>query len=187
MQWVHGEPSITNPTWVPHVQWGSSHPLLFGSCLTFGGLVGSETGILEPHHVGSNGLAKSLLGWWMDPKFVEWWGLAGAAGVRITSSVTSGRCGILSLLMSARRQLLPWVITDLDSRSERQADVGGNIKTAVRWEVLHSLSHHGCGHWILPGLPFPNGTVYSITGMWALSCHSAERWVSSQLSRIGHS
>ena len=164
MQWVHGEPSITNPTWVPqlpHAQWGSSHPLLFGSCLTFGGLVGSETGILEPHHFGSDGLAKSLLGWWMDPKFVEWWGLAGAAGVCITGSVTSGR------------QLLPWVITDLDSRSERQANVGGNINTVTGREQLHTLSHHGWGHWILPGLPFPHGTVYSITGMWALFCHSA--------------
>ena len=76
----------------------------------------------------------------MGPKFVEWWGLAGVVGVCITGSVTSRRCGILSLLTTARHQLLPWVITDLDSSSERQADIDGNINTVTGRERLHSLT-----------------------------------------------
>ena len=54
---------VNHPSQIhPECQWGGSDKILFGSCLTFCGLVGNETGILEPHHLGSNGLAKPRLG-----------------------------------------------------------------------------------------------------------------------------
>ena len=90
----------------------------------------------------------------------------------------------LHLPTTARRQLSPWVITDLDSSSGRQADVSDNINTTTEQARLHSLSHHGCRHWILCGIPFPHWAVHPIAGMRTLLRHSAERWMSSQLPRI---
>ena len=98
MQWLHGKPCVTNPPWVPHAQWGSLHSILLEQSHTLDRLGESERGILEPNQFRCDGLV--AFGMMNGSKICEWWGLVGAAGVRISGT---GKWG-LSLLTSARRQ-----------------------------------------------------------------------------------
>ena len=98
MLWLRGEPSLTNAASLSVSEWGSLHSLLLGSGFTISWLGVSERGILEPHHFGSI-LLSHLFSWCgVVPKFVEWWGLVGAADVCVTGTGTSRRCGILTPL-----------------------------------------------------------------------------------------
>ena len=98
MLWLHGEPSLTNAASLSVSEWGSLHSLLLGSGFTISWLGVSERGILELHHFGSI-LLSHLFSWFgVVPKYVEWWGLVGAAAVCITGTGTSRRCGILTPL-----------------------------------------------------------------------------------------
>ena len=98
MLWLHGEPSFTNAASLSVSEWGSSHSLLLGLGFTISRLGVSERGIFEPHHFGSIQLSH-LFSWCrLVPKFVEWWGLVGAAAVCVSGTGTSRRCGILTPL-----------------------------------------------------------------------------------------